>query len=277
MDPEGNVAAEVLEPLIARGGSTLERITAFREAVGHYADKSAPQVELLLNTLRGSRDPGLLAELGEAIASRGTYKGFDDGLVEPLIQARTSLVLPRDLEAARAIDKALAHLQGRTEPSPPPPPFNHAIDRARLVALKDGQRYRIKTTKGDIVIALEPMSAPGSCVAFDSLANAAFYNGKFFHRVIPNFVAQGGCPRGDGYGSMDWTLRTEIGYDGFTKGSVGLASAGRDTESCQFFIMTAAYPTLDGRYTRFAHVVEGQDVADVLAVGDLILAVQKEP
>ena len=104
-----------------------------------------------------------------------------------------------------------------------------------------------------------------------------YYGGKFFHRVVPNFVAQGGCPRGDGYGSMDWTLRTEIGYEGFTKGAVGLASAGRDTESCQFFIMTAAAPHLDGKYTRFAHVVEGQDVADVLAVGDMILAVQKMP
>jgi cyclophilin family peptidyl-prolyl cis-trans isomerase len=76
---------------------------------------------------------------------------------------------------------------------------------------------------------------------------------------------------------MDWTLRTEIGYEGFTKGAVGLASAGRDTESCQFFIMTAPAPHLDGRYTLFAQVVDGQDVADVLAVGDRILAVEKLP
>jgi cyclophilin family peptidyl-prolyl cis-trans isomerase/HEAT repeat protein len=275
-DPDGNVAADILEPRIDKAVSSLERITAFREAMDHYTDRSVPQVELLSRVLRTTDDPGMIAELSDAIAAREAYNGGDPGLAKLLVQARSRLVLPRDLEASRGIDKALARLRGQATPSAEPPGFNHPIDRARLVALKDGQRYRIMTTKGDIGIALEPMAAPGSCVAFDSLVTAAFYNGKFFHRVVPNFVAQGGCPRGDGYGSMNWTLRTEVGYEGFTKGAVGLASAGRDTESCQFFIMTSAAPHLDGRYTRFAHVVEGQDVADVLAVGDMILAVQKE-
>jgi cyclophilin family peptidyl-prolyl cis-trans isomerase len=74
---------------------------------------------------------------------------------------------------------------------------------------------------------------------------------------------------------MPWTLRTEIGPLGFTEGAVGLASAGHDTESCQFFIMTAPAPHLDGRYTRFAHVVSGLDVAKRLQVGDVMQRVER--
>jgi len=103
---------------------------------------------------------------------------------------------------------------------------------------------------------------------------AGYYDGKAFHRVVPDFVAQGGCPRGDGYGGMPWTLRTEIGRTPFTTGSVGLASAGRDTESCQFFITHAPAPHLDGRYTRFGEVVEGMDVVWQLQVGDVMERVE---
>jgi cyclophilin family peptidyl-prolyl cis-trans isomerase len=73
---------------------------------------------------------------------------------------------------------------------------------------------------------------------------------------------------------MDWTMRTEIGFNGFDTGAVGIASAGRDTESCQFFFMLAPAPHLDGRYTRFAHVVSGMDVAQHLVVGDRIERVE---
>jgi cyclophilin family peptidyl-prolyl cis-trans isomerase len=106
---------------------------------------------------------------------------------------------------------------------------------------------------------------------------AGYYNGKYFHRIVPDFVAQAGCPRGDGYGAMDWTLRTEVGLSGFVTGAVGLASAGKDTESCQFFIMLAPAPHLDGRYTRFAHVVSGMDVAQRLVVGDRMISVERLP
>ncbi|MBK8582792.1 MAG: peptidylprolyl isomerase [Flavobacteriales bacterium] len=105
------------------------------------------------------------------------------------------------------------------------------------------------------MLAIEPDCAPGTCAAFDSLVTSGYYNGTYFHRVVPNPVDQGGCPRGDGYGGMNWTMRTEIGLEGFVRGAVGIASAGRDTENCQFFIMLADAPHLDGRYTRFAHVV----------------------
>ena len=95
-------------------------------------------------------------------------------------------------------------------------PFNHPIDRTRLLALKQGQRYRITTTKGEIIMMTDVDECPGSSLAFDSLVVAGYYNGKAFHRVVPDFVAQGRCPRGAGYGGMPWTLRTEIGRKPFT-------------------------------------------------------------
>nr|HPJ53215.1 peptidylprolyl isomerase [Flavobacteriales bacterium] len=136
---------------------------------------------------------------------------------------------------------------------------------------------RIVTDKGEVTLALEVDVAPGSSVAFDSLVTAGYYNGKTFHRQVPGFVVQGGCPRGDGFGSMDWTLRTEVGLPGFSTGAVGLASAGPDTESCQFFIMLGPAPHLDGRYTRFAHVVDGLDVVQRLQVGDVMRRVERLP
>lgn len=222
-----------------------------------------------------SGDAGLVASALERVqAEERDYlrKCLDAGTVQ---RVRSTLHPIRDLETLQYLDQAIAKRDGLPAPAHKSPPFNHPIDLARLRSLKQGQQYRITTTKGEIVLALETLVAPGSCVAFDSLVTAGYYNGKAFHRVIPNFVAQGGCPRGDGYGGMPWTLRTEIGPQGFVEGAVGLASAGHDTESCQFFIMTAAAPHLDGRYTRFAHVVSGMDAAKKLQVGDVMTKVER--
>jgi len=191
-------------------------------------------------------------------------------------KARVALHPIRDLETLQELDQVIAKRDGLPAPSHQGPPFNHPIDRARLATLKNGKEYRIATTKGDIVIAIEPNAAPGTCTAFDSLVTSGFYNGKYFHRVVPDFVAQGGCPRGDGYGAMNWTMRTEVGFDGFDTSAVGVASSGRDTESCQFFFMLAPAPHLDGRYTRFAHIVSGMDVAQRLVVGDRMTSVKAD-
>jgi len=89
--------------------------------------------------------------------------------------------------------------------------------------------------------------------------------------VVPNFVVQGGCPRGDGYGSPDFTIRSEVPqmyYD--TSGYIGMASAGPHTESVQWFITHSPTPHLDGQYTIFGKVEEGMDVVNQLEIGDII-------
>ncbi|MCL4111464.1 UNVERIFIED_CONTAM: hypothetical protein GTU68_020738 [Idotea baltica] len=113
--------------------------------------------------------------------------------------------------------------------------------------------------------------APGSVANFVGLSQSNYYNGKYFHRVVPNFVIQGGCSRGDGYGGLDYTIRSELGpkyYDG--PGYIGMASAGPDTEGTQWFITHSSSPHLDGRYTIFGRVTEGMDVVHSIEIGDII-------
>ena len=146
----------------------------------------------------------------------------------------------------------------------------HPIPWDVVTTMPAGQRAVVHTSKGDVVLQLLVNEAPGSVASFVQLTEQGFYNGKNFHRVVPNFVAQGGCPRGDGWGSSDYNLRSEFADLHYGEGAVGLASAGKDTESCQWFITHAPTPHLDGRYTIFAQVVQGMDVVSRLEIGDRI-------
>lgn len=128
----------------------------------------------------------------------------------------------------------------------------------------------IRTNRGRIRITLFPDDAPYTVQAFINLAKTGFYNGLTFHRVVPNFVIQGGDPLGDGSGGPPFTLRSEFAPKMFVRGAVGIASAGKDTEGSQFFIMHSTHPHLDGRYTLFGQVTEGMDVVDRVEIGDAI-------
>ena len=114
-------------------------------------------------------------------------------------------------------------------------------------------------------------NAPASVGNFIQLAKSGFYDGKIFHRVVPNFVVQTGCPRGDGYGGLDYSLRSELPMVYYDRaGYVGMASAGPDTECTQWFITHSPTPHLDGRYTIFGEVMEGMEVLHSLNIGDTI-------
>ena len=120
-------------------------------------------------------------------------------------------------------------------------------------------------------LELFPERAPATVSSFIDLINKGFYNQKYFHRVVPNFVIQTGCPRGDGYGSLDFTIRSEVAdsyYD--AEGYVGMASAGPHTEGTQFFITHSPTPHLDGKYTIFGRVISGMEVVHRIAMGDQI-------
>ncbi|OGX81681.1 hypothetical protein BEN49_15045 [Hymenobacter coccineus] len=143
-----------------------------------------------------------------------------------------------------------------------------------MQSVPTNQRVKISTTQGDIVLELKVNDAPGSVASFVALVRRHFYDGLYFHRVVPDFVAQGGDPRGDGSGSTDYTLRSEFGDLRYREGSVGLASAGKDTESCQWFITHTPTPHLDGRYTIFAQVISGMSTVHHLEIGDKIVAVE---
>ena len=106
---------------------------------------------------------------------------------------------------------------------------------------------------------------------FVGLVERGFYNGLDFHRVVPDFVAQGGDPRGDGYGGTNTLVREEAGAQ-HRRGTLGMATAGKDTGSVQFFINHGWNVHLDGAYTAFAEITTGMDVADRLEIGDVIRA-----
>ncbi len=255
----------------------VERQAVFAGAIAQVARASDSQRNKVLKAAFGTNDPGLIAAAVEDL-SKVDAKAIAMVLDSTVEQQVRSVLHPiRDLETRQLLDLAIAKRDGLPAPAHQAPTFNHSIDLARLSNLEEGRKYRITTSRGVIVIAIEPNAAPGTCVAFDSLVSSGYYNGKSFHRIVPNFVAQGGCPRGDGFGAMDWSLRTEIGDAGFVAGAVGMASAGRDTESCQFFITLAPAPHLDGRYTRFAHLVSGMEVAQRLEVGDVMSRVEPIP
>jgi len=126
----------------------------------------------------------------------------------------------------------------------------------------------IETDKGNIEIALFDKEAPNTVKNFEKLANSGFYNGLKFHRVIPNFMIQGGDPKGDGTGGPGYTIKCEINPRKHTAGALSMAHAGKDTGGSQFFITHAPQPHLDGKHTVFGQVEKGQDVVNKIKQGD---------
>ncbi len=133
-----------------------------------------------------------------------------------------------------------------------------------------GTHAIISTDRGQIKIELLPEDAPLTVNNFVNLTKSAYYDSLTFHRVVPNFVIQGGDPRGDGWGSPGYAIRSEFNKNNYLRGAVGMASSGKDTEGSQFFITHSAQPHLDGRYTVFGRVVSGMDVVDAIQEGDII-------
>jgi peptidyl-prolyl cis-trans isomerase B (cyclophilin B) len=126
----------------------------------------------------------------------------------------------------------------------------------------------IRTKHGDIEIELFGDDATQNAANFMKLARSGFYDGLTFHRVVPNFVVQGGCPRGDGWGDAGYFVRAEVNQHRYARGYVGVADSGKDTGGSQFFITLSPQPHLDGRYTVFGRVTKGMDVVDKIDQGD---------
>lgn len=128
----------------------------------------------------------------------------------------------------------------------------------------------LTTSKGVIRMELFDEEAPLTVNNFVTLAKKGYYNRVTFHRVVPNFVAQGGDPRGDGNGGPGYQIRCEINTRPYIRGTVGMALSGKDTGGSQFFICHSPQPHLDGGYTVFGQVISGMEVVDKIVRGDLI-------
>ncbi len=218
-----------------------------------------------------SDDPGMMTMAASALTNPArTYAEVFDSL-NWLEAARDGLELPSEQETFYALDAAWHQLSGTEYPGKETPAYTHPIDWDVFNTLPDTVYAEIKTATGKIRMRLLPEYAPATVINFVQLARSGFYDGLRFHRVVPNFVVQGGCPRGDGYGSLDYAIRSELPplhYD--RAGLVGMASAGLHTEGTQFFITHSPALHLDGRYTIFAEVVEGLSYIHNLQVGEPI-------
>ncbi|MEQ8924963.1 MAG: peptidylprolyl isomerase [Fulvivirga sp.] len=191
------------------------------------------------------------------------------GTLDFLFIAKKSLSLPKDSEAMSSLNNAIAYFEGN-EASPLKKEYNNPINWELVKTIDKKSQAEITTEKGKITVELYVEDAPGSVSNFVKLAQAGYYNGKNFHRVVPNFVIQGGCARGDGFGSENYSIRSELANLRYEEGTLGMASSGKDTEGTQWFITHSPTPHLDGGYTIFAKVVDGMEVVHAIEIGDKI-------
>jgi peptidyl-prolyl cis-trans isomerase B (cyclophilin B) len=141
--------------------------------------------------------------------------------------------------------------------------------------------YTVKmaTTKGEIAIDLYPEYAPITVNNFVFLSQEGYYDGLTFHRVIPNFMIQGGDPGGDGRGGPGYRFEDEVGPSNPLKhetGVLSMANAGPNTNGSQFFITHAPQPHLNGKHTVFGKVTKGMDVVNTIQQGDVMVKVKVE-
>ena len=219
-----------------------------------YADLDAPaDIEPMVEILRavgqvrdGAEVPflvGVALEGGHPVVRRAARDALNDRLTEGV-----------------EVDLAV---EGSVETT--------SVDWAYLARLGPRPRLVLDTDRGRVVVEIDVEAAPQTAQRIATTAASGLYDGVPFHRVVPAFVVQGGdYTRRDGYGGPDTPIRSEFTRLRFATGTAGMASAGKDTEGAQLFVTHGPQPHLDGRYTAFGRVVEGQDVVDRLLQGDLV-------
>lgn len=230
----------------------------------------------------GLRPQGLVGSLGEAL--RRALEEGDASLVVLVVDAIGAMgpagsallgtLEKLDDDPRAAIRRRAA--RARAAITKTPVTFSAARRAPALEARPVGDRERlaIDTVRGTIVVELYGDVAPNTAATLVALAESGFYEGSTFHRVVADFVAQGGDPRGDGWGGPGYVIRDETSPLPFLRGAVGIATNGRDTGGSQFFVMHAHHPHLEGGYTLVGQVVEGIDVVDALQEDDRIRSVR---
>jgi cyclophilin family peptidyl-prolyl cis-trans isomerase/HEAT repeat protein len=196
--------------------------------------------------------------------------------IDLLQKLLAKLKLPRDIEIYGELLQTMAYLQGKELIGSVKPEYNNPPDWGSLKQIKRNQEIRIYTDQGVIEAELWIDKAPTTVAYFMKNVANGFYTSKLVHRLVPGFVMQSGCPRGDGYGSGSGSIRSEFNDEVFSEGVIGMASAGPDTESTQWFVMQQDAPHLNGRYTSFGRVTDGLEIVQNARQGLRILKIQLE-
>ncbi len=261
---------------IVRGASVqalskIANISNFKAAFGNAATGIAQTLAKHFQTAIASGDAYMMYPAASALQSDN--QDFSSMLSDLtfLDNAIGKLELPGEVGLFNSLQATKAKLSGQAAPSPSAPGYDNAIQWEHLSELDLTPEAIIKTNKGDISIELLPNIAPGSVANFLQLIKDGFYEGRTFHRVIPNFVAQVGEVKPEERDDINYNIRSEISelhYD--QAGWVGMAHAGSNTESTHFFVTHSPTPHLDGNYTIFARLKSGEDVLHNLMIGDAI-------
>lgn len=259
-------------------GHRLVRMTAAEVAGQLWSRTHHPSLERLVRSLRsalGERD-----ELVVAAAAAGLAEAGDSAAVPALVQAYARHARDADADARLGIRDALRSLAGaaladsveRTTPAPAPP-----LPDAAFHSPVTARHARLTTSAGVMEWEFLTADAPQTVRNFVTLAQRGYFDSLTVHRVVPDFVIQDGDPTGTGSGGPGYTIRCEYNPWRYESGMVGMALSGKDTGGSQWFVTLSPQPHLNGRYTIFARVTRGLDVARRITQGARVWTVEVLP
>ncbi len=226
--------------------------------------------------LRAS-DVGLRVAAASALAD-SAFRAL--GAAAALTSTYATLTPPADLEAMQAVRSALRTLGAALPDSSreTATTMHDRVDWRTLTRVGAHPCFVLATDRGTMRIVLDAEEAPLTVATITALADAGRYDGVAFHRVVPNFVVQGGdFARGDGFGGPGFAIRSELTRIRYARGTLGMASAGKDTEGSQYFVTHSMQPHLDGAYTAFGRLVDGAATLDRLLQDDRVRAAEVLP
>ena len=238
------------------------------------AREAAPAIVAALRKLSEATDLEVLLTMVEALGNLGNRSALPalDGLRRS--PHRTLAVAAASAMSTLGGRKVQAAPGKSRAPQVPAEALAFVARASRLEAEGRPVVVTLITEEGPLVVRLQVREAPLTCWNLVRLARAKYFDGLTFHRVVPNFVAQGGDPRGDGWGGPGRTMRCETNPLVYERGAMGMALAGKDTGGSQFFLAHSWQPHLDGHYTIFGTLVRGGEVLDRLVEGSRIRIVE---
>jgi cyclophilin family peptidyl-prolyl cis-trans isomerase len=264
---------------------------AHREAIRALLGDPDPGVRsTAIDRLAETGSPAILEDLGVTLAASRRDKIADAALSSvaaasrfPTEEARSVLTAalsdPRPLvsRAARTAILDVFHADASALPAPAYPTGRSLADYERILR-EAGRRRRavVRTARGQFSAELDGGAAPLTVDNFVQLASKKFFDNTTFHRVVPNFVIQGGDPTATQHGGPGYEIRDELQPASYGRGAVGMALGGPDTGGSQFFVTLSPQPHLDGRYPLFGQVVNGMAVVERIEQGDRVVSVSIE-
>lgn len=296
-DPDGRVAASALQARVRQAGDSLAQLRPL--LVEALRSRDAGVRTAALGALRRLADPATLPALLDAYAVASADPTGDDApaAVEAIAALRGSGGDPARAFFARFPDPSHPLLHrlaverfgvAAAEAWGAPGPVQtgrsiadyEALVRRWVVPEMEGSPRPtavIETESGSLTLSLLAADAPLTVESFARLASSGFFDGQEWPRVVPNFVVQGGDPRGDMSGGPGYTIRDEISRHRYGTGTLGMALSGPDTGGSQFFITHSPQPHLDGIYAIFGALVAGREVAERILPGETILSIRIDP